>query len=170
MRYWIIVGLMTISAATAGGENWRLGGGAHYWRTIDEIEDDSEFDEDGLAYLASVQWQGARFLKLEGTLEFFPDGFAGATNNAIAPQAFVVVGSVIHADLGVGTVYSSDFDDDFTEPFYVLRAGLDLELLPRFYLDLLASYHFVDWDRIDEADDDVDTDTVTLGAVIRLEL
>lgn len=146
----------------------RIGGGAHYWRTIDDIDnvDNEEFDEDGLAYLASYQYVPGSFFKLELDLEIFPDGIGGTGDTVLAPQAFALLGSGIYGGLGIGAFYTdSDFGED---PFYVVRAGIDLELLPALRLDINANYHFTDFDSIKTIDQDVDTDTITLGAMLRL--
>ena len=166
---WIFALLLTTFAATARSE-FSIGGGAHYWRTLEEIADDDEFDDDGLAYMASIQIVPARLLRIEADVEIFPDGFAGSTDTAYAPQGYLILGSALYAGLGVGTVYSSDFEDDFSDPFYVVRAGLNLELLPGLYLDLNANYHFVEWEEIEDVDDDADGDTITLGAMLRVVL
>ncbi len=49
-----------------------------------------------------------------------------------------------------------------------LRAGLDLEVLPAVYLDLNANYRFEQWG-FDNITNHISTDTVTLGAIVRLE-
>ena len=59
-----------------------------------------------------------------------------------------------------------EFSDD---PFFVLRAGFDIEVLPSLRLDLNANYHFTDFESISTVDEDVDTDTITLGAMVRFE-
>lgn len=148
----------------------RLGGGAHYWKTIDAIDkaDSNDIDEDGLAYLASYQYVAGGFFKLEANLEIFPDGIGGAGDTVLAPQAFALLGSGLYGGLGVGTFYTdSDFGDDL---FYVVRAGIDLELLPALRLDIHANYHFTEFDSIKTIDETVDTDTITIGAMIRLVL
>ena len=54
-------------------------------------------------------------------------------------------------------------------PFYVLRAGLNLELLPTLYIDINGNYRVESFDKIKDAEDDIDTDVITLGAAARLE-
>ena len=46
--------------------------------------------------------------------------------------------------------------------------GLDIELLPLIHLDINANYRFEDWDT-GKIEEDIDTDTVTLGLVGRIE-
>lgn len=171
MRKIVVIGVLCVAASMSFGETrYTLGAGVHYWRTIDEIGDEREFDDSGVAYMLGVQIVPARLLRFEAAVEIFPDGFAGSVDTAYAPQGFVILGSTIFVGLGAGTIYSSDFEDDFSEAFYVVRAGLLLELFPSIYLEINGNYHFVDWDAIDELDDDIDSDTVTLGAMLRIEI
>ena len=166
----MIVGVLWLLGAqqTMAGEH-RIGGGAHYWRTIDDLEEnDFDIDEDGLAYLASYQYVAASMFKLEIDLEIFPDGFAGTNEVVYAPQVLALVGSGIYAGIGIGVYY---VDDEFADdPFFSLRAGIDLELLPSIRLDINANYTFTDFERIKTVDKDIDTDNVTLGAMLRIEL
>jgi hypothetical protein len=60
-----------------------------------------------------------------------------------------------------------DFADD---PFYALRAGLNLELLPSVFVDISANYRFNDSAQFEGDDTDIDTDTVFLGAALRFAL
>jgi opacity protein-like surface antigen len=160
--------LMTSPIAGPAGEH-RIGGGAHYWRTVEDLDDsDFDIDEDGLAYLVSYQYVAGSFLKLEVDLEIFPDGVGGIQETTYAPQALLLLGSGLYGGIGIGTFYvDNEFADD---PFYVLRAGIDLELLPNLRLDINANYHFTDFESIETVDDDIDTDTITLGAMLRLVL
>ena len=145
----------------------RIGVGANYWMMLDDIDVDN-IDEDGVSWLATYQYKAAALLKLEADLEVFPDDFEGLDGVVYAPQAYLVVGSTIYAALGVGVFYADgDFADD---PFYALRAGLDLEILPQLYLDLNANYRFADWAHPSDIADDIDGDTLMLGAAVRLEL
>ena len=98
--------LFIISKAQADEKN-RLGVGAHYWRTIDEIESDN-FDRDGVSYIATYQRKLMALLKLEADLEFYPKNFGGSSDPAYAPQAYAVVGSGIYGALGIGINYIDD--------------------------------------------------------------
>lgn len=162
----LALALMT-GAATA--QEHRIGGGVHYWRTVDDL-DESDFDieESGLAYLVSYQYVTTSMFMLEVDLEIFPDDFAGASETIYAPQVFALLGAGIYGGLGIGTfIIDSEYSDD---PFYTLRAGIDLEVLPSIHLDINANYTFTNFDSIKTVDDDIDTDTITLGAMIRFAL
>ena len=68
-------------------------------------------------------------------------------------------------DWGIGAVYS---DGDFADKaFYALRAGFNFELLPGIYTDIYGIYRFNDTAELDNINEDIDTDTVFLGAAVR---
>lgn len=162
----LLIGLTTSMTSYASEHQFhRLGVGANYWRTIDRIKDDKKFDDDGLAWLVTYQLAPARLLKIEADLEIFPNGFGGADETTFAPQAFVVLGSGIYVAGGIGIAYADgEFGDD---PFYALRAGFDIEVLPNLRLDINANYRFLDWDNVKGLEKKINTDTVTLGAAVR---
>ncbi|OVE75626.1 hypothetical protein BVX97_04180 [bacterium E08(2017)] len=153
--------------ATAGDAGARIGAGAHYWAYMDDIDIDN-VDDDGFSYMLSLQYDTGTLLKFEANLEIYPEGLTGTDENVYAPQAYVLLGGFIYAGLGVGIgYYDGNLADD---PFYVLRGGLDLELLPRIHLDINANYHFTDIGAIDDAIDNIDSDTLTIGGMVRIEL
>jgi hypothetical protein len=154
---------LTASAALAGGA--RIGAGIHYWKTLDKIEFD-EIEENGVSWIATAQFGAPSLLKFQADLEIFPKKFAGFTEVAYAPQAFVIVGTTIYGGLGIGTYY---VDGEFADnPFYMLRAGVDLELMPTLFLDINANYRFENWDKPKDIVDEIDTDVITLGAAVRV--
>ena len=67
----------------------------------------------------------------------------------------------------MSAIYYSDgvFNDS---PFYMLRAGFDFAILPFLSLDINANYRFDDWSSF--STNDLDTDTIRLGAAIRFSL
>ena len=145
----------------------RFGVGAHYWTTVENIDVDN-VKENGFAYIATYQLRPASLLKFGLDVEVLPEEYGGSEKNVYAPQAYLVLGSAIYAALGIGAYYT---DGDFSEdPFYNLRAGLDLCLLPFIYLDINANYRFENWDDIKALDEKISSDTITLGAAVRLEL
>lgn len=167
MKKLVIVVLMfafVITTTNAMAEH-RIGGGVNYWISVDDIDlDDRDVDEDGLSFLASYQyWTGMFGLELD--LEFLPDRFG---ESAVAPEAYLLFGKAIYAGVGLGVVYT---DGDFAdEPFFALRAGLNLEVLPSIYLDIYGNYRFNDSADFDNEATDIDTDTVFLGAAVRFAL
>ncbi len=163
------VGLLAVSPLRApaddgGAHPHRLGFGAHYWKTIDQLRDDHRrIEDDGLSWIGGYQY-AFPWLKAEADLEVFPKGYYGSTETTFAPQALLLLGSWLYAGAGVGVVYADDLDRRLSDAIYMLRAGLDLEVLPRLHLDLNANYYFADWDAWDR----FNTDTVTLGGQVRL--
>ena len=145
-----------------------IGLGLHAWRTVDDLRSEgfANIRRSGVSYLVSYQYSPGALLKLELDGEYFAKGFGGSTHYAIAPQAFVLVGGFIYGGVGIGTIYSKDFANDFSSPFYVARAGLNLHLLPRFTVDVNANYHFHAWNELRG----VNTGTVTLGAIARIHI
>jgi hypothetical protein len=163
MNRMIMLGVTLIAIALAGSAQaaeHRLGGGVNYWITIDDIDGD-DFDEDGLGYLVSYQYVPG-ILTLELDLEFLPDRFG---ETALAPQAYLLLGRGIYAGVGIGiNAVDGSFAD---EPFFALRAGFNLELLPGLYADLNANYRFNDSAEIKDKETDIDTDTIFFGAALR---
>ena len=156
----LLVLLFCLASAPAADQAHRIGGGVNYWVALDDL--DSDFDEEGLSYLATYQYRPT-LVGFQADVEFLPDLFG---ENAIAPAAYLLVGSAIYAAAGAGML---SVDGEWAEePFFALKAGLDLELLPSIYLDLSASYRFNYGINLDDALDEIDTDTVFLGAGLRL--
>ncbi len=157
---------MTAMVARAGDGALRIGGGAHYWTTVDSI-DAKNVDKDGFSWLASLQYKPS-FVGFGADLEWKERGFAGSTKTVYEPQAYLILGSAIYGAAGVGGYYTDgEFADD---PFYFFRVGLDLELLPSLHLDVHGIYRFENWDSLHNEATNIDTDTVTLGAAVRLAL
>ena len=159
----LLLSLCLIPALTvqAASKAHRIGAGANYWVAVDDIDLD-DVDEDGLSYLVSYQYR-ATLIGLQADVEFLPKLFG---ENAIAPAAYAVLGSAIYAAAGIGIIHQDgDFADD---PFFAFKAGFDLEVLPSLYLDISACYRFNSKYDFDDAMDEIDTDTVFLGAAVRL--
>ncbi len=159
-----VVGLLLLAVlpimAQAGH---RIGVGANYWKVIDDI-DVRDIDDSGVSYHVSYQYRPQGLFALDLTLERLPDRFG---TSAYAPQAYLLVGRVLYAGIGAGMVYT---DGNFAdEPFYALKAGLEL---PLFFLrlDLSGHYRFNDFADLKDSDRKIGTDTVFLGASLRLTL
>lgn len=156
----LLVLLFCLASAPAADQAHRIGAGVNYWVALDDL--DASLDEEGLSYLATYQYRPT-LVGFQADVEFLPDLFG---ENAIAPAAYLLVGSAIYAAAGAGIL---NVDGEWAEePFFALKAGLDLELLPSIYLDLSASYRFNYGIDLDDALDEIDTDTVFLGAGLRL--
>jgi len=170
-RYFILIavvlGILLISQPAVAG-NHTIGIGGHYWTVIDDIDVDN-IEEDGFAMVLSYQYKPT-LIGFELDVEIAEEQLTGQTGTIYSPQAFVIVGSTIYGALGIGTHYYADSnDDDFSDPFYVARVGLDFELLPNIHLDINANYRFDDLKEYKDIKDDADTNTVTLGVMGRIE-
>ena len=166
----VIISLFCVLFFTLVQTSWaesshRIGVGVRYWIAVDDIEADN-IDEDGLAIIASYQYLLTEYLKFEADAEYLEEGYAGSDESVLSPQAYILIGKGLYAGAGIGINYSDgEFADD---PFYALRAGIDLEILPSIYLDINANYRFEKWD-FDEIEDDIDADTITVGAILRIQ-
>ena len=143
-------------------EAFRLGGGAHYWTTVNNI-DVHNVDKHGFSWLASLQyWPSLIGLETDG--EWFQPGYAGAVKDVWSPQAYLLIGKTLYGAVGIGGYYSDGIWDN--KPFYAFRVGVDVELLPRLHFDINANYRFEDWSKLNGGD--IKSDTITLGAAARL--
>lgn len=157
----MIIALLAYGSGNAWAAEHRIGAGVTYWTALDDI-DVADINDDGFSYLVSYQyWLG--LIGFEADLELLPDRFG---ETAIAPQAFILVGRGIYGGAGIGI---ENRDGDFAdEPFFAFRAGVNLELLPGIYGDVYGTYRFNDSADLDQSDTDVDTDTIFLGAMVRV--
>lgn len=161
----LMIAGLTFSGTAFADSAHRLGAGLHYWIAMEDIDVD-DVDENGYSLIFSYQYVGAGFFKIETDLGLTQEGYAGSDSTVWSPQAYFLIGKGLYGGVGVGINYS---DGDFAQnPYYALRAGIDLEVLPSIFLDINGNYRFENWD-FDDVQDDISTDTVTLGAILRLE-
>ena len=159
--------IVSWSAEPAAAAEHRIGIGAHFWKTVDDLADDGfdDIEEDGLAWVVSYQYLPRGLLNFEIDLEYYDDGFGGSTEGSWAPIGFVLLGNRIYVGAGVG-VTVLDGLDDVSDPFYVGRVGYQIDLLGALRLDINANYRANAFSELDEAD----TDAVTLGVHLRVKL
>lgn len=163
----IAIGLLLGGSGAVASEH-RLGFGFHYWKTVDELVDEGfgDIEDKGLSQIFSYQYLPGGLLRFEVGVEYFNKGFAGSLERAYSPQVYVLLGRFVYAGVGVGATYSSGLADSWSEPYYAARGGVELLLLPKLHLDIQANYRFNAWSELDN----VETETLTLGAVLRLSL
>ena len=150
---------MTIAAEAQPTQ--RLGVGANYWTSMKSIKIDN-IDRDGFSYYASYQLRPG-LLGLQLDFEWLPDRFG---EKAYAPAAYLIFGRGAYVSAGAGLVRQ---DGEWADnPFIALRAGLDFEILPNLFMDLGVSYRFDSKTKLSDAVDDIDTDTLYIGAALRL--
>ncbi len=161
----MFVMVFAMGSSVQAYDNHRFGAGVRYWIALEDIDTD-KVDENGFAYILSYQYQMAGFSKLEGNIEYLGKGYAGSDDYSLSPQVYFLVGRGLYGGLGVGITYS---DGEFADKaYFALRVGIDFEILPAIFVDINVNYRFEDWDS-DDVQEDIDTDTVTLGAIVRLE-
>jgi hypothetical protein len=160
--------LLAIATASPARAQASIGVGFHSWRTIDDLRSDGfgNLRRSGVSYLASYQAHLIPLLRVEVDGEIFPKGFGGSTNTAVSPQVFILLGGFVYGGVGVGTIYSSSFNHDFSNPFYIGRVGLNIPLVPRLHLDVNANYEVGAFNQLHN----VSTGTATVGALVRFTL
>jgi len=159
----LCIGLLAATlGARAEDSGLRLGAGAHYWTTVKNI-DVENIDKHGFSWVGTVQYWPS-WIGFEADVEWLQKGYAGATNDVWAPQAYLILGKTLYGAVGIGTYYA---DSKWSsKPFYAFRIGADLEVLPHVHLDINANYRFEDWSTLNASD--IKTDTITLGAAARI--
>lgn len=165
MKRWIfcILMLLAFGVEIARAEA-SLGVGYRHFFTVDELE--KPFKENG--YGGYINWRMQWTEWLGGLLElaFYEDGYAGTSNEPLAPQAFLLLGGPLYLGAGVGILYSkSDFADS---PFWVVRAGYEGVLTEWFLFDVTVSYEFSEWNGVNKVDERFESDTVVVGAGLRV--
>jgi hypothetical protein len=157
---WALVGAMNVYAEEGAH---RLGVGANYWTALSDI-DVNNVNDNGFSYLVSYQYKPG-LLGLGLDAEMLPDRFG---EDSYAPQAYLLLGKAIYAGAGIGWVYAND--EFANDPFFSFRAGLDLEVLPHIHLDIYGQYRFESTQELESDRTDIDTDTIYLGAAVRIAL
>ncbi len=159
---------MVVAEALAAyrGTGFEIGAGATYWYSIDEAKDQS-FDRDGLGWMISSRIPLSDFFAIGLEVEQSPDNFVFLDKHLYLPAAYAVLGNGVYGAIGFGTYY---YDGDFYgDVWYALRVGFKVPLITdALVLDVNVNYRVEEWDGIKEADDYVDTDTLMIGAALRL--
>jgi hypothetical protein len=153
--------MLSAGPALAGHQ---IGGGIHYLATVGDIKDNPEVDDSNFNFVASYKYT-ASMISVVADVEFVPD-YLGSDEMLYQPQAFLLFGGMIYGGAGVGFGYIDG--EWFDDPFYALRAGVDLPL-GGIHLDVNANYRFLSTSAFDTIDEQ-DLDSVTFGAVVRFGL
>ena len=162
----ISLSLLLAAPRVNAESNFQIGLGANYWVALDDAVDQS-FDEDGLGWMISSRYMFTDYLGIGLEVERSPDNYIQFEDPVYCPAAYLILGKGLYGAVGVGTYY---YDGDFYEDvFYALRVGIAAELLPHIILDINANYRSDKWSNVKDADSEVDTDNVILGAAVRLK-
>ncbi|WFB36299.1 hypothetical protein P3T73_00790 [Kiritimatiellota bacterium B12222] len=136
-----------------------IGFGASYYTAIDDLS--SDIDDNGFSYMISYQYRPG-ILGLELNAELLPEIF---NERGFAPSAYVILGKTLYVAAGIGILsYDGNWAND---PYYAFKAGLNLPLSKTITLDIFGNYQFSSKIPVDDAVDDIDTDTIFLGAALR---
>ena len=151
----------TLPAAAQGEQH--LGIGVHYHRTLGDIRDAEDFDENSLGFLMSYRFRGSgSLLAVEFGLEWLPD-YGGSSQSLWQPQAYLILGNLVYGAVGIGIgSFGGRWQDN---PFYALRAGFNIPL-GNLLLDVNANYRFQSA-KVFEDVDQKDLDALTFGASLR---
>ncbi len=160
----MVAALCVLFAASASHAMFSLGAGIHYMKTVGDIKDAPEFDENAYNLVASAQMSLLMF-KVEGDVEWVPD-YGGSDESLLMPQVLVLFGGLLYGGAGIGSGYIDG--EWFDKPFYSLRLGVDIPLGP-IGVDINANYRFMDTSVFESADSE-DLDSVTFGAIVRFKL
>ena len=153
----------TAGTSSAGGVS--LGGGVHYLHNVNDIDANGvSVDKNNFGFVGSLMGR-ASWLKLEGQVEYVPS-YLGTDSGLWLPQAWALLGGPLYAGAGIGWGH---FNDEWmSDPFYGLRAGVDLPLGP-VGLDMYGTYQFWNSHAFDEINDS-DLNSVTFAALLRFNL
>lgn len=166
----IVVCGVAISSASARAGSFEIGVGANYWHSLKDaitIDSGEKFDEDGLGWMISTRWMWNDYMGLGIEVEQSPDSYVALEEKMYAPSAHLIIGKGIYLGFGAGTYY---YDGDFySDPWYNLRLGIKMNLLPFLALDLNANYRTDSFNKLDNVKD-VDSESLTFGAAVRLIL
>lgn len=155
----------TLLAFGAKATDFEIGVGANYWYSLHDAVEES-FDKDGLGWMLSTRIMFTDYIGIGLEVEKSPDNYVELEEPMYAPAAYAILGDWIYASIGVGTYF---YDGDFiSDTWYALRAGLKFHIAPMLVLDINGNYRVDKWDDMGHAKDNIDGDSVILGAALRL--
>ena len=138
-----------------------LGVGIHYLRTLGDINDNEEWNPDAIGFIGSYQF-GLGPLNAEADVEWVLD-YGGSGNSLFEPSGWLLFGGFIYGGAGIGIGYLDG--DWFDDPFYALRAGVNVGL-GGLGVDVFGTYRFQNAGDLEGLEGD-DLNSVTFGAILR---
>ncbi len=165
MRKFTISTIAIIAAITAcfatDAKALRLGAGLHYLYAMGDIDtNDPDLSKNSFGLIGSIQFP-ASLITLEGDVEYVFD-YIGTGEGMWEPQAYALIGGLVYGGAGIGV---SNFDGEWTDPWYALRGGVNLPLAS-LGLDVFATYRFWSDDELENLTGD-DLDSITFAAILR---
>lgn len=176
--YLALLVFLTFFPCASKAADHAFGAGFHYFYTLKDISDDlsesisSAFKRDGLGVNFSYCYKPNKRFGLLGELQFYPDGYLDA-KTVISPRFMVLLGQSIYGGIGIGwnnvkwrdQTKNLHVSGDWTDPFYMLRAGLEFPIfVEQLRLDLHANYEFNYWNDVKEFDSDI----LTFGVGVKI--
>lgn len=164
MKKFLILLLCAAAFAPSVRAESSLGVGLRYFQMTDSLPKPFK-DRGGGGFINwrtyFTDWFGAM-----AEVDVYVDGFAGTRNEVLSPQAFLVLGRPVYAAVGGGYLFcDGDLSDD---PFLALRLGAQGPLTTWFMYDISVSYEFAEWSGVNDVDDRFESDTVVIGAGLRV--
>lgn len=161
--YTLVFALCMLTALHAPAADHHLGLGLHYWQSMNDFNLEEDYDDSGASWVVTYQARG-EYTAWELDLEILPENYGGSPDPAYAPQLYLLAGRGLYAGLGIGVNY---IDSSFEDTFFAVKAGLEFSILPRINFDFSANYRFQDFSEFGDLYENVDGDTITLGAAAR---
>ncbi len=156
--------LCSLVLAGAARAESSLGFGPRAFRTVDSLY--KPFTDSGFGGFVNWRSYWNDWAGWMAELSFYEEGFAGSKKEVLSPQAFLVLGRDLYAAVGGGYLYG---DGNFSDsPFLALRAGVQGALTTWFMFDVYLGYEFAEWKGVNTIDERFESDTVVLGAGLRL--
>lgn len=157
-----------VAAPQAEAADHRLGVGALFYTTVDDVLDDGfgDIEEDGYALVLSYRYEPEGIFWLGLDAEYYESGYGGATDGTVSPIVFLGVGHGLYAAVGLGFSLADEFDDNISESFWAGRVGWQKAILPGIAIDINLNYRADAY----EALGDASTDAINLGATLRFRL
>ncbi len=155
-----VIGIATPAVALP-----QMGIGLHYLRTLNELENAPDFQQNDFAIFGSLTIPVA-MIRIEGDLEWIPD-YLGSDEHLWQPSAYAFLKlGLIYGGVGIGTGYlTGDFGGWASNPWYGLRAGVEFGL-GGLALDGFLSYRFQSANFAEGASN-IDLDALTLGLQVK---
>jgi len=167
LRWTLSLALLTaLVGAESAQAQLRLGGGIHYMRNLGDITDDGNIDlsQNSVSIVGSALFD-LGLVSLDGQVEYIFN-YVGTDEALWQPSAWALLGGLVYGGAGIGIGYTDGAWQN--DPFYALRAGVDLPL-GGVDLDAYATYRF-QGDPDFEALTGEDLDSITFAVLLRFAL
>jgi hypothetical protein len=163
----VLAAMLAVSSAPSPGAAHQWGAGVQYFDVLETLR--GPYQSTGFAPYLSYQYIPLDALRFEANLQLMEDGYAGSRDDVLAPHVLILGGREWYAGAGIGTLYSTrgDFSD---KPFFLVRAGYNLELNSWLSLDLNVNYRFENWEGIDRIGREDDMEVLTAGVALRFRI